>query len=170
MLVRRGFCVKLEIARWECTSPLISLIINWWSEQSFRMNKLDWTGNLVWVCTTWHFFLAKTKTKNGSRLYHEWGKFEFEHDFTWKKLAGTFEGASGILKNQKNFSFKFPLNPLRFTSHQKNREKCLLFNPANFWMIKLTKTSILPNDQVPNRFFLVQLYILLFKNWNLVKW
>ena len=44
------------------------------------------------------------------------------------------------------------LNPLRFTSHQKNWEKCLLFNLANFWMIKLTKTSMLPNCQVPNSF------------------
>ena len=47
------------------------------------------------------------------------------------------------------------LNPLRFTSHQKNWEKCLLFNLANFWIIKLTKTSILPNCQVPNSFFFV---------------
>ena len=46
------------------------------------------------------------------------------------------------------------LNPLRFTSHQKNWEKCLLFNLANFGMIKLTKTSILPNFQVPNNWFL----------------
>ena len=44
------------------------------------------------------------------------------------------------------------LNPLRFTSHQKNWEKCLFFNLANFWMIKLTKTSILPNCQVSNSF------------------
>ena len=28
------------------------------------------------------------------------------------------------------------LNPLKFTSHQKNWEKCLLFNLANFWNIK----------------------------------
>ena len=44
-------------------------------------------------------------------------------------------------------------NPFRFTSHQKNWEKCLLFNLFNFWMLKLTKTSILPNCQVPNSFF-----------------
>ena len=31
--------------------------------------------------------------------------------------------------------------------------KRLLFNLVNFWMIKLTKTSILPNCQVPNSFF-----------------
>ena len=42
------------------------------------------------------------------------------------------------------------LNPLRFTTHQKNWEKCFL----NFWMRRFTKTSILPNCQVPNRFFL----------------
>ena len=45
------------------------------------------------------------------------------------------------------------LNPLRFTSHQKTIEKCLPFNLANFWMIKLTKTSILPNCKVPNFFW-----------------
>ena len=45
------------------------------------------------------------------------------------------------------------LNPLIFTSQQKNWEKCLLFNLANFWMMKLTKTSILPNCQLPNSFF-----------------
>ena len=45
------------------------------------------------------------------------------------------------------------LNPLRFTSLQKNWEKCLLFNFANSLMIKLTKTTILPNCQVPNSFF-----------------
>ena len=52
-----------------------------------------------------------------------------------------------------NFLQKIALNLLRFTSHQKNWEKCKLFNVANFWMIKLTKTSILPNCQVPNSFF-----------------
>jgi hypothetical protein len=36
----------------------------------------------------------------------------------------------------------------------KNWEKCLLFSLANFWMIKLTKTSILPNCQLPNSFSL----------------
>ena len=36
---------------------------------------------------------------------------------------------------------------------RKLSRKCLLFNLANFWMIKLTKTSILPNCQVPNSFF-----------------
>ena len=46
-----------------------------------------------------------------------------------------------------------PLNPLRFTSHQKNWEKCLFFNLSKFWMIKLTKTPILPNCQVQNSFF-----------------
>ena len=45
------------------------------------------------------------------------------------------------------------LNSLRFISQQKNGEKCLLFKLANFWMIKLTKTPILPNSQVPNSFF-----------------
>ena len=42
------------------------------------------------------------------------------------------------------------LNPFRFTSHQKNWEKCLLFNLANFWMIK---TSTLPNRKVSKVFF-----------------
>ena len=41
---------------------------------------------------------------------------------------------------------------LKKTSHQRKlrQTKCLLFN---FWMIKLTKTTILPNCEVPNGFF-----------------
>jgi hypothetical protein len=46
------------------------------------------------------------------------------------------------------------LSDLPFTRKIKNWDKCLLFNLANFWMIKLTKTSILPNCQVPNSCFL----------------
>ena len=42
------------------------------------------------------------------------------------------------------FGVNNALNPLRFTSHQENWEDCLLFNLANFLMIKLTKASILP--------------------------
>ena len=51
---------------------------------------------------------------------------------------------------------------------RKNREKCLLFKLANFWMIKLTKTSILPNCQEPNWFFGYNCN-LSFKNWSLGK-
>ena len=41
---------------------------------------------------------------------------------------------------------------LRKTCHQRKlrQTKCLLFN---FWVIKLIKTPILPNCQVPNGFF-----------------
>ena len=52
-----------------------------------------------------------------------------------------------------NFCKMNALNSLRFISHQKNWEKCLFFNLANFWRIELTKTSILPNCQVPNSLF-----------------
>ena len=45
-----------------------------------------------------------------------------------------------------------PLYTLRFTSHEKNWEDCLLFNLANFLIIKLTKTQILPNFQEPHIF------------------
>ena len=48
------------------------------------------------------------------------------------------------LKSEAITLFKMnAVNPLRFTSHQKNWEKCLLLNLENFWMIKSTKTSIL---------------------------
>ena len=45
------------------------------------------------------------------------------------------------------------LNPGSRDISQKLRQtKCLLFN---FWMIRLTKTPILPNCQVPNVFFCI---------------
>ena len=50
-------------------------------------------------------------------------------------------------------SAEWILSILSDVFHKKNWEKYLLFNLANFWMIKLTKTPILPNSQVPNSFF-----------------
>ena len=48
---------------------------------------------------------------------------------------------------------KYLLSFPQKTCHQRKlrQTKCLLFN---FWMMKLTKTSILPNCPVPNVFFL----------------
>jgi hypothetical protein len=45
--------------------------------------------------------------------------------------------------------FKLTLNPLRFTSHQRNRYKktWAILKNINFWMIKLTKTPILQNAE-----------------------
>ena len=49
------------------------------------------------------------------------------------------------------------LNPLKFTSHKKNwKKKCLLFNLANFWMIK-------SNCQVQNSFFWLLSHVLYLK-------
>ena len=54
-----------------------------------------------------------------------------------------------FLQNECSQSSQIPL--MRKT--EKNWGKYLLFNLANFWLIKLNKTSILPNCQVPNGFF-----------------
>ena len=56
-----------------------------------------------------------------------------------------------FLQNEYSQSSQIYLSPKKL---RKLSRKCLLFNLANFWMIKLSKTSILPNCQVPNSFII----------------
>ena len=56
-----------------------------------------------------------------------------------------------FLQNECSQSSQIYLSPEKL---RKLSRKCQLFNLANFWMIKLIKTSILPNCQVSNGNFL----------------
>ena len=53
-----------------------------------------------------------------------------------------------FLQNECSQFSQIYLSPEKLT-------KMFTFNLANFWMLKLAKTSTLPNYQVPNSFFLV---------------
>ena len=76
----------------------------------------------------------------GSRLDVHYSRFEGKNNnqrnaiwFNFYSLSNTENmGKEGtyllILMKSRNFSFKFPLNPLRFTSHQRNWDKLLFFN------------------------------------------
>ena len=54
-------------------------------------------------------------------------------------------------QNECSQSSQIYLSPKKLRNLSR---KCLLFNLANFWMVKLTITSILPNCQVPNSFII----------------
>ena len=107
-------------------------------EVLIRTNSLDFFSHLGPLHVLWQvsFGCWVTWSISSWQKYHK--SFFFPKDDWWV--------AELLFLSLNNWGLNFLQNPLKFTFHQKNGEKCLLFILANFWMIR-------SNCQLPNSFF-----------------
>ena len=116
-----------------------------------------WNGQISWVKKSSFYLRSSTCPLTGffwllsHVIYHKLTKVSYECLLSQSWVMGSRTSFSVSQQLRPELSAKWMLSIFSDSPHQKNWGKCLLSTAANFWIIKLTKTSIFP---VPNSVFL----------------